>query len=63
MFNLTIAKKLYAGFATITFMMIIISIIMWVKADQISNISKEIKNDDVPGAVLYLQVLDEFGDM
>ncbi|QLE87106.1 MULTISPECIES: methyl-accepting chemotaxis protein [Shewanella] len=61
--NLTLAQRLYAGFGIVILLMIIISMTMWTKSDQIHDISLEVEKDDVPGAILYLQVLDEMGDM
>lgn len=61
--NLTIAQRLYAGFGIVIVLMILISVTIWIKSNQIRVISIEVENDDVPGAILYLQVLDEVGDM
>ncbi|WP_076412212.1 methyl-accepting chemotaxis protein [Shewanella sp. UCD-KL12] len=61
--NLTIAQRLYAGFGIVILLMILISITTWTNSNQIRAISTEVEMDDVPGAILYLQVLDEVGDM
>ena len=59
----TIAHRLYAGFASIIIIMFIVSATMWSQNSAIQAISSEVENDDVPGVIMYLQVLDELGDM
>lgn len=59
----TIAQRLYAGFASIIFIMFIVSATIWSQNTSIQAISHEVENDDVPGVIMYLQVLDELGDM
>jgi methyl-accepting chemotaxis protein len=59
----TIAQRLYAGFASIIVIMFIVSGIIWSQNKAIQAISSEVESDDVPGVIMYLQVLDEFGDM
>ncbi len=61
--NITISKKLYGGFGVIILLMLCISVFTLFRIDQISTISDEIEADDLPGVILYLQVLDEVGDM
>lgn len=43
--------------------MMISSLITWLKVNELSKVTEEIKNDDVPGAIYYLQLIDEIGDM
>jgi len=61
--RLTISQRIYAGFATVIILMLTISTIIWVKSSRIQQIVSEVQNDDIPGVILYLQVLDEVGDM
>ena len=59
----TIAQRLYAGFASIIIIMFIVSTTIWSQNKSIQAISSEVEHDDVPGVIMYLQVLDEIGDM
>jgi len=59
----TIAQRLYAGFASIIVIMFIVSATIWMQNKTIQAISLEVENDDVPGAIMYLQVSDELGGM
>ena len=61
----TIAQRLYAGFAAIIVIMFIVSAMIWMqnKIALYKQFLTEVEGDDVPGVIVYLQVLDELGDM
>ncbi|GAA0813602.1 methyl-accepting chemotaxis protein [Colwellia asteriadis] len=61
--KLTISQRLYAGFAIVILLMLTISTVIWLKSQKIQQIVDEVQSDDIPGVILYLQVLDEVGDM
>ena len=61
--KMTISQRIYAGFSTVILLMLIVSIIIWIKSSSIQKIVAEVQADDIPGVILYLQVLDEVGDM
>ena len=61
--KLSISQLIYAGFLALIAIMVTISILVWNSNSVIMETSNEIKNDDVPGVILYLQLLDELGDM
>ncbi len=59
----TIRRKLVSGFASVIALLIIISIIVYIMNRNIIRSAIEVEGDDVPGVILYLQILDEIGDM
>ncbi|WP_193755601.1 HAMP domain-containing methyl-accepting chemotaxis protein [Psychromonas sp. psych-6C06] len=61
--KLTIAQRLYGGFASIIVIMFIVSGIVWSQNKAIQIITTEVENDDVPGVIAYLQVSDQLADM
>lgn len=61
--KLSISQLIYTGFLAIIAIMVTISVLVWNSNSVIMETSNEIKNDDVPGVILYLQLLDELGDM
>ena len=61
--KLTISQRIYAGFAIVIILMLTISATIWWKSANIKTIVEEIQRDDIPGVLLYLQVLDELSDM
>jgi methyl-accepting chemotaxis protein len=61
--KLTISQRIYAGFAIVILLMMTISTVIWIKSSRIQSIVNEVQRDDIPGVILYLQVLDEIGDM
>jgi methyl-accepting chemotaxis protein len=61
--KLTISQRIYAGFAIVIILMLTISGTIWWKSANIKTIVEEIQRDDIPGVLLYLQVLDELSDM
>ncbi|OUL57796.1 methyl-accepting chemotaxis protein [Pseudoalteromonas ulvae] len=61
--KLSIGRVLYLSFSTILVLMFIASLVVWQKQNTSVNIATEVAEDDVPGVLLYLQLLDEMGDM
>ena len=61
--KVTLSQRIYAGFGVVILLMLIVSITIWIKSNAIQKIVAEVQSDDIPGAILYLQVLDEVGDM
>lgn len=61
--NLTIGKKIASAFGSILVMVIVMGGVIYHLNTNIYNDSRYIQQDDVPGAILYLQLLDEMGDM
>ncbi|MFD2231988.1 methyl-accepting chemotaxis protein [Alkalimarinus sediminis] len=61
--RLNISQLVYAGFIAVVAIMLFISYAVWSSNRDILTATNEIKNDDVPGVILYLQILDELGDM
>ena len=58
-----IRTQLTIGFGIILLLMATSSIVVFKLSSDISVIATEVETDDVPGVILYLQVLDEMGDM
>lgn len=58
-----IDKKLYFSFAIIVALMITSSVITWLRVSALSSTATEVRGDDVPGAIYYLQLIDEMGDL
>lgn len=61
--KLNIGQLVYAGFSLVIGIMMFVAYWVWDYNAQTQLALKEIKNDDVPGVILYLQLLDELGDM
>ena len=61
--KMTISQRIYAGFSVVILLMLIISMTIWIKSNAIQKIVAEVQSDDIPGVILYLQVLDEVSDM
>ena len=61
--NLTIGKKISLAFAAILFLIIAMGVTVYSLNAGIKLSSEDIANDDLPGVILYLQILDEIGDM
>ncbi|MCE2573327.1 response regulator [Motilimonas eburnea] len=61
--NLTIGKKIAAAFGSILAMVVVMGGVIYYLNSNIYSASRYIQTDDVPGAILYLQLLDEMGDM
>ncbi len=61
--KLKLSQLLYFGFSIVIGLMILSSTLVWVQQTASTRIAEEVKTDDVPGAILYLQVMDEIGDM
>ncbi|PKG81568.1 methyl-accepting chemotaxis protein [Colwellia sp. 75C3] len=61
--KITISQRIYAGFSVVILLMLTISTTIWLKSNAIQKIVAEVQTDDIPGVILYLQVLDEVGDM
>ena len=61
--TLTIGKKIGLAFSVILSLIITMGISVYVLNSGIKLTSEEITRDDVPGVILYLQILDEIGDM
>ncbi len=59
----SIGKRLAIGFSSTVILLVIISgIILWLNSAN-KKTATEIAKDDVPGAIYYLQLIDELGDM
>ncbi len=64
LFNkISLKGRLFLGFGSLIILMLIANIVSYSLLAKGSDIAEEIKNDDVPGTILYLQLLDEFGAM
>ncbi len=61
--NLTIGKKISAAFAVILSLILTLGGTTYYLNTSIHADAEDIHNDDVPGVILYLQILDEIGDM
>ena len=61
--KITISQRIYAGFGIVISLMLLVSLIIWIKSSRIQEVVEEVQSDDIPGVILYLQVLDEVGDM
>ncbi|MBQ4860286.1 methyl-accepting chemotaxis protein [Pseudoalteromonas sp. MMG013] len=61
--SLTIVQKLYAAFFAVLFLLSGTSAFVIIKEIQISDVTKEVARDDVPGAFVYMQLIDELGDV
>ena len=61
--KITISQRIYAGFSIVILLMLAVSLTIWLKSNAIQKIVTEVQSDDIPGVILYLQVLDEVGDM
>ncbi|PKG38698.1 response regulator [Psychromonas sp. Urea-02u-13] len=61
--TLTIGKKISLAFSAILLLIITMGITVYTLNSSIQLSSEEIGNDDVPGVILYLQILDEIGDL
>ena len=63
MMSLNISQKLYAGFGAIIGLMVLVAVLLWNRSNYITYIAHEVSSDNVPGVLLYLQVLDAVSDM
>jgi len=61
--NFTIGKKIGAAFSVILFLLIAMGVTVYILNTAVQTETQDIQLDDVPGVILYLQVLDEIGDM
>jgi methyl-accepting chemotaxis protein len=61
--NLKISQKLYLAFGIILSLMILTSIVTWMQITQDTRIAAKVRDDDVPGLVLYLRLLDVIDDL
>ncbi|MAC45407.1 MAG: chemotaxis protein [Oceanospirillum sp.] len=61
--KLKLSQLLYLGFSIVIGLMILSSVLVWVQQAASTQIAEEVKTDDVPGAILYLQVMNKLGDM
>jgi len=61
--SLTIGKKISLAFSAILLLIITMGVTVYSLNSSIQISSEDIGNDDVPGVILYLQILDEIGDM
>ena len=61
--RLTIGKKISLAFSAILLLIVTMGVTVYTLNSSIKISSEEIGNDDVPGVILYLQILDEIGDM
>lgn len=61
--NLSISNKLFSTFAVLCLLFAGTSAYVVIQEGQISTIADEVASDDVPGAFLYMQLLDEVGDV
>ncbi|MCP5079079.1 MAG: GAF domain-containing protein, partial [Psychromonas sp.] len=60
---LTIGKKISLAFSAILLLIITMGTTVYTLNSSILVSSEEIGSDDVPGVILYLQILDEIGDL
>jgi len=61
--TLTIGKKISLAFSAILLLIVTMGITVYSLNSSVQVSSEEISHDDVPGVILYLQILDEIGDM
>ena len=61
--TLTIGKKISLAFTAILLLIITMGITVYSLNAKILVSSEDISHDDVPGVILFLQILDEIGDM
>ncbi len=61
--QLKLAQTLYIAFIGVISLTAIFATVVYLQQHEIKAISTEVELDDVPGALLYMQVLDEAGDM
>ncbi|AGH81635.1 methyl-accepting chemotaxis sensory transducer with Pas/Pac sensor [Psychromonas sp. CNPT3] len=61
--KLSISQLIYAGFSVLILTMISMSLYVNQSSKDILTTTSVIKDDDVPSVILYLQLLDEIGDM
>ncbi|MDP4983826.1 methyl-accepting chemotaxis protein [Pseudoalteromonas tunicata] len=61
--KLTIGRVLSLSFSAVLLLMFIASLVVWQKQHSSILMATEVADDDVPGVVLYLQLLDEMSDM
>ena len=63
MFKMSIRKKLLSAFSSIVALIILTGVIISFQLTKAESVAKEIQYDDVPGAQLYLVLIDEAGDV
>lgn len=61
--KLNIGQLVYAGFSLIIGIMLFVAYGVWSYNAQTQTALAEIKNDDVPGVILYLKLLESVGSM
>ena len=61
--NFTIVQKLYAAFFAVLILLTCTSVFVIYKEIEISHVTQEVASDDVPGAFVYMQLIDELGDV
>lgn len=61
--NFTIVQKLHAAFFAVLILFSCTSIFVIYKEIEISYVTQEVASDDVPGAFVYMQLIDELGDV
>ena len=61
--NLSVRKKLYAGFGSILAILMIMVAIIWNEVYSSHAVADEIRTDDVPELVGYLTMIDNAGDV
>ncbi|MDA0147828.1 methyl-accepting chemotaxis protein [Vibrio sp. LaRot3] len=61
--NLSVRKKLYAGFGSILAILMIMVSIIWSEVYSSHAVADEIRQDDVPELVGYLTMIDNAGDV
>lgn len=59
--NLTIVQKLYAAFFAVLVLLLTTSAFVIIEETKISAVTQEVATDDVPGAFVYMHLIDELG--
>ncbi|WP_102796871.1 methyl-accepting chemotaxis protein [Bowmanella denitrificans] len=60
---MTLKKQLLSAFTIILVLMVTSSLVLWGAVNRQTQIAEEVAGDDVPGAMLYLTMIDEMRDM
>jgi len=61
--KIKLQQLLYLGFGTVIALMMLNATLVWLEQQKAQDVALEVEGDDVPGVILYLQVMDEIGDM
>ncbi len=61
--NLKISHSLYLAFGLVLLLMITMSSVGWWQASKADTITNEVAQDDVPGVIIYLKLLDSLQQM